>query len=139
MAEHATEKPPVMEQLGTLTTATGPPPKLPEYAADELVTKVEHDLVITGDDLAKAQEAAEGLSLEETRGVLRDVIQNHENDQNFPMQVLQSMKEFLANDDIIENPEKHETLIAEMKVEAALIKNDSAYPEVRAVRRTDSM
>ncbi|KAL5411448.1 hypothetical protein PMIN04_010238 [Paraphaeosphaeria minitans] len=132
MADRATEKAPVVERTGVHGTYPGPLQKLPDYA-DEVITKVEHDLVITGNDLAKVQEAAKELGLEETRQVLRDVVQIHENDQNFPIQVLQSMKDFLANDNILDNPDKYETLIAEMRVEAALIKDDSAYPEVRAV------
>lgn len=134
MAYHATEKSPVIDGPGVQTAVTTTAPKLLDFAADEVISKVEHDLIITDDDLAKVQEAAKELSLEETRDVLREVIQNHENDQNFPIQVLQSMKEFIANDDILDNPEKYGTLIAEMRVEAALIKDDSAYPEVRAVR-----
>lgn len=38
-----------------------------------------------------------------------------------------------ANEDVIDNPEKHEDLIYEMKLEAALITNNSPYSEVRAV------
>jgi hypothetical protein len=49
------------------------------------------------------------------------VIQIHENDQNFPDTVLQRMEEFLNSKDIFENPEQHEKLIHEMKIEAALI------------------
>jgi OPT family small oligopeptide transporter len=37
------------------------------------------------------------------------------------------------NEDIFENPEKHEHIIQEMKLEAALITNNSPYAEVRAV------
>lgn len=121
-------------EVGESHTLPNYQPELPTYATDEVTGKVEHDLIITGEDLANVQEAAKQLDLDETREILRGVIQNHENDQNFPMQVLQSMKEFVANDDIIKNPENYATLITEMRVEAALIKDDSAYPEVRAVR-----
>lgn len=38
-----------------------------------------------------------------------------------------------ANEDLFENPDKHGALIAEMKLEAALITNNSPYAEVRAV------
>lgn len=38
-----------------------------------------------------------------------------------------------ANEDIFENPEKHAALIYEMKLEAALITNNSPYAEVRSV------
>lgn len=37
-----------------------------------------------------------------------------------------------AKEDIAENPEKHDALIQEMKLEAALITNNSPYAEVRA-------
>lgn len=39
----------------------------------------------------------------------------------------------LENDDIFDQPEKHERLIAEMKLEAALITNNSPYAMVRSV------
>jgi predicted lipoprotein len=38
-----------------------------------------------------------------------------------------------ANEDILDNPEKHQEIIWEMKLEAALITNNSPYAEVRAV------
>lgn len=133
MADLSSEKAPAIERASAQHASVEAPPKLPEYTADEVIQKVEHDLIVTGEDLANVEEAAKELSLEETRHILRDVIQNHENDQNFPIQVLQSMKEFVSNGDILDHPEKHETLIAEMRVEAALIKEDSPYPEVRAV------
>lgn len=37
------------------------------------------------------------------------------------------------NENVFENPEKHEQIIWEMKLEAALITNNSPYSEVRAV------
>ena len=61
------------------------------------------------------------------------VLKVHERDPNFPHSVLLRIQEFLENEDIMENPEKHEELIHEMKVEAALITNNSPYSEVRAV------
>ena len=130
MADHSEKKVEVAEGVQAVNTgSTG----LPAYVAEETVEQVEKDLVITGDDLANAQEMAKELSLEETRTILLNVIQNHENDQNFPIHVLEAMKEFVANDDIFANPSKYQTLIAEMRLEAALISNDSPYPEVRAV------
>jgi hypothetical protein len=125
-----TEATPVQKSMTNTT--------LPAYIAEETVEKVERDLIITGDDLANAQETAKELSLDETRTILKDVIQNHENDQNFPVQVLETMKEFVANEDMFLNPEKYQTLISEMRVEAALIQNDSPYPEVRAVSASKS-
>jgi len=61
------------------------------------------------------------------------VLKIHERDPNFPHSVLIKIQEFLANEDVFEDPEKHEDLIEEMKIEAALITNNSPYAEVRAV------
>lgn len=125
MASRTIEKPLSAENVA--------PPHSLDHTPDDVLEKVENDLVITEDDLANVQQSAKDLSLVETRDILRSVIQNHENDQNFPIQVLASMKEFVANEEIFVNQEKYQTLITEMKVEAALIKEDSPYPEVRAV------
>lgn len=57
----------------------------------------------------------------------------HKRDPNFPQSILNSIEEFLGNPNIMENPEKHEQLINEMKIEAALITNNSPYAEVRSV------
>jgi OPT family small oligopeptide transporter len=61
------------------------------------------------------------------------VLKIHDNDPNFPHAVLEKIKEFLGNEAIFENPEKYAELIYEMKLEAALITNNSPYSEVRAV------
>lgn len=44
-----------------------------------------------------------------------------------------NIQEFLANDDVFKNPDKHQDLIWEVKLEAALITSNSPYAEVRAV------
>ena len=66
---------------------------------------------------------------------MKHVVRIHEGDQNFPFGALQAIKAFLANDDIMANPEKpeHNKIIEEMKLEAALILHNSPYAEVRAV------
>ncbi|GME27430.1 OPT oligopeptide transporter [Neofusicoccum parvum] len=96
-------------------------------------TQIEHDLNISGDDLAIAEEYAKTLSLQDVKKIFEQVVKIHENDQNFPVTVLERMEEFLVNEDVFEHPESHEKLIHEMKVEAALIYNNSPYAEVRAV------
>lgn len=57
----------------------------------------------------------------------------HKRDPNFPLTVLNKIEEFLGNEDVFVNPEKHEHIIGEMKIEAALITNNSPYAEVRSV------
>lgn len=64
---------------------------------------------------------------------MANVLRIHERDPNFPHIILERIQAFLEDDDVFNNPEKHETLITEMKLEAALITNNSPYAEVRAV------
>ncbi|CEJ90946.1 Putative Oligopeptide transporter OPT superfamily [[Torrubiella] hemipterigena] len=65
--------------------------------------------------------------------MMKNVLAIHDGDPNFPFITLQKIKEFLSNPNIADNPEKHEDIIQEMKLEAALITNNSPYAEVRAV------
>lgn len=64
---------------------------------------------------------------------MKNVLKIHEMDPNFPTIILEKIKLFLSIEDIAENPEKHQALVDEIKVEAALITNNSPYSEVRAV------
>lgn len=57
----------------------------------------------------------------------------HEKDPNFPLVVIQKIKAFLDNESVFSEPDKHQHLIQEMKLEAALITSNSPYAEVRAV------
>ncbi|PHH70156.1 hypothetical protein CDD82_7303 [Ophiocordyceps australis] len=57
----------------------------------------------------------------------------HSADPNFPYETLRRIQEFLAIEDVLDNAEKHQELIEEMKLEAALINGNSPYAEVRAV------
>lgn len=64
---------------------------------------------------------------------MTNVLRIHERDPNFPHIIIERIQAFLDNEDVFTNPEKHEALIFEMKLEAALITNNSPYAEVRAV------
>lgn len=64
---------------------------------------------------------------------MANVLRIHERDPNFPHVIIERIQAFLGNEAIFTNPEKHEALILEMKLEAALITNNSPYAEVRAV------
>ncbi|RDW75850.1 putative opt oligopeptide transporter [Coleophoma crateriformis] len=107
----------------------------PNYdSTDEIsLGAVEQELNVTENDLLEARDGAKDLSLEETRVIMTQVLQIHEQDPNFPLTIIQRIQEFLANENIFESPEKHADLIQEMKIEAALITNNSPYAEVRAV------
>lgn len=64
---------------------------------------------------------------------MKRVYRTHEKDPNFPLTIIQKIKAFLENESVFTNPELHENLVQEMKLEAALITNNSPYAEVRAV------
>ncbi|KAJ4265360.1 hypothetical protein NW762_004648 [Fusarium torreyae] len=93
----------------------------------------EQDLHVTEDDLLEARELASKYTLEDVRDIMARVYRIHEKDPNFPLMVIQKIRAFLENDELFTNPEKHENLVQEMKLEAALITNNSPYAEVRAV------
>ncbi|KYK55786.1 hypothetical protein DCS_07750 [Drechmeria coniospora] len=129
--------------------------QMAEDVEPEVVHALEGHLNATEDDILEAKEAAANLSLESVRDVsgsrtrndsrawsrlltvtpkmMQKVVAIHDGDPNFPYVTLQKIKEFLSNEEIMEFPEKHEQLVQEMKLEAALITNNSPYAEVRAV------
>ncbi|KJZ71897.1 hypothetical protein HIM_08742 [Hirsutella minnesotensis 3608] len=108
--------------------------KVPTLEVDaERVEALESHLNATEDDILEARELAASMSLESVRGMMQNVLAIHDGDPNFPFVTLQNIKEFLTNEDIMENPDKHQELIQEIKLEAALITHNSPYAEVRAV------
>ncbi|KAF7560582.1 hypothetical protein G7046_g3574 [Stylonectria norvegica] len=93
----------------------------------------ERDLNVTEDDLLEAKELASTFSLDEVRKMMTRVHALHKRDPNFPLSIIEKIDIFLGNDDVFQTPEKHTQIIEEMKIEAALITNNSPYAEVRAV------
>ncbi|KAJ6782229.1 hypothetical protein PWT90_08857 [Aphanocladium album] len=91
------------------------------------------DLNVTDDDLLEAKEVAATYSLDDVKRLMSHVYKIHRRDPNFPATIIEKIEEFLNNEDIFANPEKHEHIIAEMKIETALLTNNSPYAEVRAV------
>lgn len=65
--------------------------------------------------------------------MMKKVFAVHEKDPNFPVVIINKIKDFLDNEDVFAHPENHTDLIYEMKTEAALIASNSPYAEVRAV------
>ncbi|KAK3386112.1 OPT oligopeptide transporter protein-domain-containing protein [Podospora didyma] len=94
---------------------------------------VEIEFNVTERDLYEAKAMADAMSLADVRSLMDGVLKIHKNDPNFPQTILNKTIEFLENKDIVENPQNYEELIYEMKIEAALITNNSPYSEVRAV------
>ncbi|KAM4067652.1 OPT oligopeptide transporter protein [Hirsutella rhossiliensis] len=91
---------------------------------------LESHLNATEDDVLEAKELAASMSLESVRALMTNVLAIHDGDPNFPYLTIQNIKEFLANDDIMAHPEKHEQLVEEMKLEAAIITHNSPMPSV---------
>ncbi|EXA46879.1 hypothetical protein FOVG_04175 [Fusarium oxysporum f. sp. pisi HDV247] len=93
----------------------------------------ERDLDVTQDDLLEAREVASTLSLEEVHKTMERVYKLYKRDPNFPLSVIKKIEVFMNTDDILQHPERHEALIQEIKIEAALITHNSPYAEVRAI------
>ncbi|KAK5987748.1 Oligopeptide transporter 2 [Cladobotryum mycophilum] len=95
--------------------------------------QAERRLHVTDDDLLEAKELAGTYTLEEVRNILSAFYQLHKKDPLIPLDVIETVGEFLGNEDIFQQPEKFETLIWEMKIQAALTISNSPYAEVRSV------
>ncbi|SPO05347.1 related to sexual differentiation process protein isp4 [Cephalotrichum gorgonifer] len=113
----------------------------------------EVDLCATGDDLLHVKELADQYTLEEVKLLMQRIHKVHKHDPNFPFSVIKKIEEFLgmhhasgqgqelqanrSDVTVLAQPEKHRALIQELKLEAALITNNSPYAEVRAVAEND--
>ncbi|KAM7221200.1 OPT oligopeptide transporter domain containing protein [Rhypophila decipiens] len=98
-----------------------------------LNTVVERAMNASGRELDDAKTTADGMSLDELRDLLREVVKTHERDSNFPPPVLTRFKDFLKNEDANQNPDQHPELIEEIKIDLALVTNNSPYAIVRSV------
>ncbi|AEO63038.1 uncharacterized protein THITE_40025, partial [Thermothielavioides terrestris NRRL 8126] len=90
-------------------------------------------LAVTESDLIEAKATAARFTLDDTRRLMAQVHKQHSRDPNFPGHTIEMIEDFLGNEEVFSNPEKHEQLIEEMKIQAALITNNSPYAEVRSV------
>ncbi|KAK9243200.1 OPT oligopeptide transporter protein-domain-containing protein [Lipomyces tetrasporus] len=70
------------------------------------------------------------MTLEEGLQILADAVEYHDDDVNFPAQTMAKITGLLAGECRDQDPEGHDL---DVKIEAALIKYHSPYPEVRAI------
>lgn len=91
------------------------------------VAVLESDIQAVGPDIEEAIAAAASMTREEVDEIIEDMVVAHGRDPNFPARVMAMAKRYL------EDPAAKEQLYEEIKVEAALIKINSPYAEVRAV------
>ncbi|KAL6352776.1 hypothetical protein LRP88_13249 [Fusarium phalaenopsidis] len=103
------------------------------HTSSDVEDVFERDLNVTEDDLLEAKEVAATLSLQDVRKMMNQVYKIYGRDPNFPLVVIEKIEAFIDNEDIFNNPNKHQKTIQEIKIQAALITNNSPYSEVRAV------
>ncbi|CAI4219716.1 unnamed protein product [Parascedosporium putredinis] len=125
--ERKRQRPSVRERESDQTTTT----EVVDQAT--ILLNAEDHLQVTEDDLLEARAIAAQFTLEEVKLLMQKVHKVHRHDPNLPLTVVTRIEEFIGNESIFEHPEKHQALIQEMKLEAALITNSSPYAEVRAI------
>ncbi|PHH71270.1 hypothetical protein CDD82_6607 [Ophiocordyceps australis] len=79
------------------------------------------------DEILEAKEVAAGMTLERAKSILQDTVKTHNGDPNFPFETLSTIKEYLSHKDM------DDALAHSIKLQAALLYNNSPYPEVRGV------
>ncbi|KAK9385885.1 OPT oligopeptide transporter protein-domain-containing protein [Lipomyces mesembrius] len=109
-------------------------PNIREKAIDRLKHGINKDL----DDLLDIGPATNfifdmmsTLSENEAMEVLREAVEYHEDDYNFPAHTLEKMHLLLAGEE--EYGMDHESYVLDLLLEATLMKFHSPYPEVRAI------
>ncbi|KAK1529818.1 OPT oligopeptide transporter [Colletotrichum paranaense] len=119
----------------TIDVVTPADANLQRESFDEKVSidDVARQLNATPEEVLEARELSRSLSLEEARSSAERLVQQHGLDPNFPAGALERLKEFLANEDILANPDSHSREISEAKIEVSLLTSNSPYAEVRAV------
>ena len=85
----------------------------------------------THNEAIKLEERLHDLSLERTVKIIKELVYMHEADPNFSGDMMNQMKDFLADLPTSDMPEKNDTLRC-MKLEALLATENSPYVEVRA-------
>lgn len=65
--------------------------------------------------------------------ILKNVHLMHKHDQNFDIEILHRIEQFITDPEIQTNPDKHAGLIHAMRIEALLVTNNSPYAMVRGV------
>ncbi|KAJ5658104.1 OPT oligopeptide transporter [Penicillium longicatenatum] len=73
------------------------------------------------------------VELEELTALVKETISEHEMDGNFPQEMLDEAREFLAKDPKQITALEAQSLLHDIRKQRDLLLNDSPYPEVRAV------
>ncbi|KAJ6518530.1 OPT-domain-containing protein [Mycena vulgaris] len=94
---------------------------------------IEAEMQAVPEHLLEAAEYAHTMSAEEIEETIHRIVEEHEDDPNFPPAVVAAIKLYLHDEELKKNPVEFQHIYEELKVEAALIFVNSPYAEIRAV------
>ncbi|KAF7375422.1 OPT-domain-containing protein [Mycena sanguinolenta] len=105
-----------------------------EMLAEDSTEVLAHDVAAGDGHLLEAAAYARTMSAVEVETVINRIVNEHDNDPNFPTRVLKDANCYLFDIKLKEEqPAEYQRLYDKLKVEAAMIVINSPYPEVRAV------
>ncbi|EPQ54770.1 OPT-domain-containing protein [Gloeophyllum trabeum ATCC 11539] len=104
-----------------------------KYVTEDQAYVLEADLQMRGTDLEEAMEAASRMTAEETQAAIEMMVAEHSTDPNFPSGIIEKARRYLYDDTLKADSTQYAKIYEELKIEAAMIMINSAYPEVRAV------
>ncbi|KAF8173156.1 OPT-domain-containing protein [Mycena galopus ATCC 62051] len=101
-------------------------------------TQIDVDVIATdaqviAKDLLEASEYARKMGAAEIEAGIYRIVDEHDDDPNFPTAILDAANRYLFDHDLKKRPAEFQRLYEELKVQAAMIAINSPYAEVRAV------
>lgn len=120
-------------------------------SSDVDIADVEADLEAIEADIIAAQADSENLTYEEARVIVQEILDEYQlgtwaalrhiglslrnvgPDPNFPPQIMENAVKFLNDTSIKQDPVHFRRVFREIKVAASFLRDNSPYPEVRAV------
>ncbi|EJD48017.1 OPT-domain-containing protein [Auricularia subglabra TFB-10046 SS5] len=107
--------------------------KKDQLPSDVDLTQVEGDLEALEEDIIAAQADAEKLTYEDARLVVQEIVDEYQLDPNFPPHIMENAVRFLEDPTLKDDPAQYRKVFAEIKLSASFLRDNSPYPEVRAV------
>lgn len=107
--------------------------KKDQLPSDVDLAAVEGDLEALEEDIMAAQADAEKLTYEDARLVVREIVDEYQLDPNFPPHIMENAVRFLEDPTLKDDPAQYRKVFAEIKLSASFLRDNSPYPEVRAV------
>lgn len=106
-----------------------------EKAESVLVTaEMENDLQMLDSDYDEEVAAvASQMTEEELQSMIEMIVEEHGQDPNFPAAVIEKATRYLRDSTLKADPTEYAKVHEELRLQAALMYTNSAYPEVRAV------